>query len=88
MTGVNSLIQASASDYLMFKVVSFMSSLTGWREGTHLLALVHDEVILEVKDCWAHDIALDLKKELEDASMLRVPIKFEVMIGDNWSVKS
>lgn len=88
MTGVNSLIQSSASDYLLFKTVKFMSNIYSPGNVCHLLALVHDEVILEVPELWADATAKALKECLEDAPDLRVPLKFEVTIGDNWSAKS
>ncbi len=84
MTGVNSLIQSSASDYLMFKVEEFMQMIGN---DVHLLMLVHDEVILEVPTHYAKVIARDLKEHME-VSTLRVPLKMEVVIGDTWAVKA
>lgn len=83
MTGVNSLIQSSASDYLLFKVLEFVKN----DSDRHLLALVHDEVILEVPYTQANITASLLKEHIENAPNIRVPIKFEVFVGDNWASK-
>lgn len=84
MTAVNSLLQSSASDYLLFKAVEFMQTADN---STYLLGLIHDEILIEVPEQRAEVEAKRLKALLEQAPSLRVPIIAEVVIGDTWSCK-
>jgi DNA polymerase-1 len=84
--GVNSLLQSSASDFLLFKVVEFEKTLIEKYNG-HVLALVHDEVIVSVPENKAKECAKELTEFIENVQ-LRVPIKFECSVGDTWASKS
>jgi DNA polymerase-1 len=81
MTGVNSLIQSSASDFMLFKTLELHK-----RTDAHLIALVHDECIWEVPVASAHAFKADLDKHMTTADF-RVPIKFESAVCDSWAGK-
>lgn len=83
--GVNSLLQSSASDFMLFKNVDFEAT-TAKQFDAHLLMLVHDEAIYEVPELQAEAFAAKLKEHMETATF-KVPIKFEVFVGDNWGEK-
>lgn len=86
MTGVNSLLQSSASDLLLFRVTEFMEKFGGICD---VLALVHDEVLIECDEDTAEYLKEELIKIMErtDDIKFRVPLKFEANIGTDWSVK-
>jgi len=86
MTGVNALLQSSASDLLLFRVTEFVEK---FGHECQVLALVHDEVLVECEEKDAERLKNELTKIMERTGdlNLRVPLKFEANIGTDWSVK-
>jgi DNA polymerase-1 len=52
--------------------------------GARLLMQVHDELLVEAPSKNAEKAAAILKKEMESAVSLDVPLVVDVGIGDNW----
>jgi len=86
MTGVNSLLQSSASDLLLFRGTEFMEK---YGDRCNLLAMVHDEIIIECDEKDAKELKENLVKIMErtDDINFRVPLKFDCDIGPDWSIK-
>lgn len=86
MTGVNALLQSSASDLLLFRVTEFAEK---FGHECEILALVHDEVLIECEEKDAERLKNELIQIMErtDDIKLRVPLKFEAAIGKDWSIK-
>ena len=51
-----------------------------------MLLQIHDELVLEIPEALAEEHAKIVCKEMEDAMSLRVPLRTEAGIGDNWMV--
>ncbi len=49
-----------------------------------LLLQVHDELVLEVKKGIEKEVAVLLKEAMENVVKLRVPVKVEAKVGENW----
>lgn len=90
MTGVNALLQSSASDLLLFKQEEVIQKLEE-DTNSHLLALIHDEVIYETMLGQGERVKKILTDVMENNKIgdvtLRVPLKFGCNIGPNWSIK-
>lgn len=89
MTGVNALLQSSASDLLLFRQLE-IHQRAPWAQ---LLNIVHDEVIYEVPKGRGEEFKKILKEVMEnrqinETTYFRVPLKMDCAIGNNWSVKS
>jgi DNA polymerase I len=52
--------------------------------GVRMILQIHDEIILEVKEEMADEVAQKVKEIMEQAYQLKVPLVAEVKIGDNW----
>ncbi len=52
--------------------------------GVKILLQIHDEIILEVKEGIAGDVAKKIKEIMENVYKLKVPLVANVKIGDNW----
>jgi DNA polymerase-1 len=52
--------------------------------GVRMLLQIHDEIILEVKEIIADDVAKKVKEIMENVCQLRVPLVANVKIGNNW----
>lgn len=87
MACANTLIQGSGADILKMAIGNLNNYLD---DSVHLIACVHDELVLEVKE----ELAEEYKKILEDA-MVRaaetvlksVPASADASIGDSWAAK-
>jgi DNA polymerase-1 len=49
-----------------------------------LLLQIHDELVYETPESFAETHAAVVREEMEGAMALRVPLRTEVGIGDNW----
>jgi len=58
--------------------------------GARIIGTVHDEIILEVPDGMAAELAVILKETMTQAGKAflgRVPVEVEVTIGETWAEK-
>ncbi|MBC8161209.1 MAG: DNA polymerase I [Roseiflexaceae bacterium] len=81
---INAPIQATAADIMKIAMIRVDEALR--REGlqTRLLLQVHDELILEAPDHEVSQAAALVKREMEGAFALRVPLGVDVEAGPNW----
>ncbi len=81
-TAINTPIQGTAADMIKIAMIKIADVMKGMK--SRLILQVHDELVFD-----AHKDELDLlskmvKKEMEGAVALNVPIKVDVAVGDNW----
>ena len=81
---MNSPIQGTAADIIKIAMINTHRALKKSGIDARLILQVHDELIIEAhKDC--HERALEiLRKEMENAISLSVPLTAEISIGSNW----
>jgi DNA polymerase-1 len=81
---INMPIQGTASDIVKIAMLHVDDAIK--REGlkARLLMQVHDELLIEAPKDEAERVAELLRREMESAVELDVPLKVEVGIGDNW----
>jgi DNA polymerase I len=83
-TATNSPLQGSAADLIKIAMVRIAAALTAAGLGSRMILQVHDELVLEVPAGEA-SIATDLvKRHMERAAELRVPLVVTVGVGMNW----
>lgn len=88
MTGVNALLQSSASDLLLFRQLE-VSKRAPWAQ---LINIVHDEVIYEVPEGRGPEFEKILKEVMESRKInentyFRVPLIMDCAVGKDWSIK-
>ena len=49
-----------------------------------MIMQVHDELVFDVPSEDAESLAKMVKEEMENAYVLRVPLKTDVHVGDSW----
>lgn len=81
---LNTPIQGTAADILKKAMVELYNKMNSLNLKSKLLLQVHDELVINVKKD-----ELDVMKELvkdtmENVFKLKVPLKVEIEIGDNW----
>jgi len=82
---VNSIIQGSAADILNRAINQLYEKFKG--TDLRLLLQVHDEIVLECPKDKADYYMLEIKKIMEHAVKLTVPLKCNVKACFNWSQK-
>jgi len=82
--GINMPIQGTASDIVKIAMLHVDEAFR--REGldAKMLMQVHDELLVECPKSEADKVAKTLKREMENAVELDVPLIAETGIGDNW----
>ncbi|MCL5946505.1 MAG: DNA polymerase I [Chloroflexi bacterium] len=82
---VNAPVQGSAADIIKIAMVRLHHELQQARFTTRMLLQVHDELVFEVPRNELDVAAPMIKKGMEEAYTLRVPIKVEIKVGPNWA---
>jgi DNA polymerase I-like protein with 3'-5' exonuclease and polymerase domains len=88
-TRLNTPVQGSSGDIAKIAVVMLEQHMENDKSGK-LICVCHDEIVVESTPETAEFWAETVVKCMEDAGNLvckKVPIKAEVAIGDDWSIK-
>jgi len=80
---VNTPIQGSAADIIKLAMLGIQKKLAGLE--SRLILQVHDELVLEVREDELETVSELVRREMENAYALRVPLKVELGWGANWS---
>jgi DNA polymerase-1 len=80
---VNLPIQGSAADILKRAMVDVHQALDV-HPGARMILTVHDELLFEVPESSAPDVAQTVRSVMQSAAALRVPLIVDVGIGANW----
>jgi DNA polymerase-1 len=78
---INAPLQGTAADIIKRAMVAVHSVLG---DRARLLLQVHDELIIEVPTDAAPQIAVEVKRAMEQVAALSVPLTVEAGIGSNW----
>ena len=81
---INMPIQGTASDIVKIAMLHADEAFRREGLGAKLLMQVHDELLVECAAGEAEQVAKTLKREMENAVELDVPLVAETGIGDNW----
>ena len=81
---INMPIQGSASDIVKIAMLRVDEALRSEGLKAQLIMQVHDELLIEAPKKEAKRAAEILKREMEQAVDLDVPLEAEAGIGDNW----
>ena len=83
-TAMNSPIQGSAADLIKIAMIRVRDALAQAGRGARILLQVHDELVIEAPAEHAEDTSQIVKREMEAAARLEVPLVVDVGIGENW----
>jgi DNA polymerase-1 len=79
---INTPIQGSAADIIKVAMVKIQKGLKEFK--TKMLLQVHDELIFETPQNELASVCKMIREEMEHAIQLKVPLKVELGIGNNW----
>ncbi len=83
-TAMNSPMQGSAADLIKIAMVNLAAVLKKTGMNTAMLLQVHDELVLESPDSEVEDAQNVVRREMEGAAQLSVPLVVDVGVGPNW----
>ena len=81
---INMPIQGTASDIVKMAMLRTDEAFRREKLDVRMLMQVHDELLVECAASEAEQVAATLKREMENAVELDVPLIAETGIGDNW----
>ncbi len=83
---INTVVQGSAADLMKAAMVRVQQRIDKDKLRMKMLLQIHDELVLEMPVAHAEAYAEIVCEEMENAMSLRVPLRTEAGIGDNWMV--
>jgi DNA polymerase-1 len=85
-TAVNTVIQGSAADLIKLAMINIHRRLQTEKHPARMLLQIHDELVFEVPEAEVQSLQQLVREEMEQAMDLRIPLKVDVSVGDNWAV--
>lgn len=81
---VNAPIQGSAADIIKLAMINIHKKLKEGNYRTKMLLQVHDELVFDVYKPELEEIKTLVKKEMENAFIMDVPLEVDLGVGQNW----
>ncbi len=81
--GVNFVFQGSASDIIKLAMLKIYKKYNS-NKDVNMLLQIHDELIFEIKEDIADEVANDLKEIMQNAYKLDIPLIANLKIANNW----
>jgi len=83
-SAINAPMQGTAADIIKRAMVGVAAWLEAERPRARLIMQVHDELVVEVPDPDVADVGAAVKRIMESAATLRVPLRVDQGVGANW----
>ena len=81
---VNAPIQGSAADIIKMAMINIHKKLKEGNYLTKMLLQVHDELVFDVYKPELEEIRALVKREMENAFIMDVPLDVDLGVGQNW----
>jgi DNA polymerase-1 len=81
---INMPIQGTASDIVKIAMINVFNALKKEGLKTRMIMQVHDELLFETPESEIERASAIIKREMESAATLDVPLIAEIGVGDNW----
>ena len=81
---INMPIQGTASDIVKIAMIRVANALAAVKLETRMIMQVHDELLFEGPESEIEAAIKLIKREMEAAATLDVPLVVEIGVGDNW----
>ncbi len=84
-TATNTVIQGSAADLIKLAMINIHRRLASSKLAARMILQIHDELLFEVAPRDVDALAALVRDEMSTSLALRVPLKVDVKVGDNWA---
>ena len=82
---MNSPIQGSAADIIKLAMLAVERELQKGGYKSRMILQVHDELVLEVVNSEIETITELVRREMEGAAQMKVPLKVDIKLGKTWA---
>ncbi len=83
-TAINMPIQGTAADLIKIAMISIHELIQDGGYRSRMLMQVHDELVFEIHESELGTLPDMIKRHMEEAMPIGVPLKVEMGIADNW----
>jgi DNA polymerase-1 len=83
-TSINTPIQGSAADMIKIAMIDIHRAIKSKNLSSKMILQVHDELVFEVPNDELDQMNALIKKRMENAIKLKVPVKVQIGTGKNW----
>ncbi|MFC1826084.1 DNA polymerase, partial [Thermodesulfobacteriota bacterium] len=84
-TAINTPIQGTAADFIKLAMIKIDAQFKAKSLKAAMLLSVHDEIVFEVPPDELAIVQNIVKETMEGVWSLKVPLKVNVVVGDNWA---
>jgi DNA polymerase-1 len=81
---INAPIQGSAADIIKLAMIRLDQAMSANSLKSKMLLQVHDELVFDIHRSETERLQSLVKKEMENAILLSVPLEVEIGFGYNW----
>jgi DNA polymerase-1 len=81
---INAPIQGSAADMIKVAMINIQKQLKHYKMQSKMILQVHDELLFDVQLSEKENLAEMVKKEMQNALPLQVPVDVSAGFGNNW----
>ena len=82
---INAPLQGAAADIIKRAMIRIPDALAGAKLDARMLLQVHDELVFEVPEAQVEATSKAVKKTMESAAHLSVPLVCDIGVGPNWA---
>ena len=83
-TAINAPMQGTAADIIKRAMITVDAWLEQSGLPARMVMQVHDELVFEVEESAVDTLVAELRKQMEGAASLLVPLVVDTGVGDNW----
>jgi len=81
---INAPMQGTAADLIKLSMVQVQDALDVQQRGTRMIMQVHDELVFEVPQSEVDWVRTEVPRLMAGVAQLRVPLRAEIGVGENW----
>ncbi|HOW58793.1 MAG TPA: DNA polymerase I [Candidatus Omnitrophota bacterium] len=81
---INAPLQGSAADLIKVAMIAIQKKLEAEQCESLMIMQVHDELVFDAPEKETEVLSSMVKKEMEHACKLKVPLKVDISVGDSW----
>ncbi|HHH38303.1 MAG TPA: DNA polymerase I, partial [Sedimenticola sp.] len=83
-TAINAPMQGTAADIIKRAMLAVDGWILASRSPVRMIMQVHDELVFEVRADAVEPVSGKIRRHMEGAAALKVPLVVDVGVGDNW----
>ncbi|MEN1680627.1 MAG: DNA polymerase I [Planctomycetota bacterium] len=84
-TAVNTVIQGAAADLIKRAMLAVYRRLNAEGLRSKMILQIHDELLFDTPESELETLTTLVREEMQNVLPLRVPLKVDVKVGDNWA---